>query len=168
MNMDAVITLTDLVGGIELTSLEDVTSAIQDETLGAPVVKEGETVLLDGRMAYSYVRYRDIDEEGSANKRLLRQQQFLGEWIKKTKGAVKKDFSLVLDLYHAVMEQMVTDISVDEVVYLAGLAADYKFSMDQFHSLQGETVQGEEFEEFYVDEDALYRMMLDIFYEPRE
>lgn len=168
VNMDAVITLTDLVGGIELTSLEDVTSAIQDETLGAPVVKEGETVLLDGRMAYSYVRYRDIDEEGSANKRLLRQQQFLGEWIKKTKGAVKKDFSLVLDLYHAVMEQMVTDISVDEVVYLAGLAADYKFSMDQFHSLQGETVQGEEFEEFYVDEDALYRMMLDIFYEPRE
>ncbi len=41
-----------------------------------------DTVLLDGRMAYSYVRYRDIDEEGSANKRLLRQQQFLGEWIK--------------------------------------------------------------------------------------
>lgn len=166
VNMDAIITLTDLIGGIELTSLEDVTSAIQDETLGDYVVNEGETVLLDGRKAYSYVRYRDVDAVGSADKRLARQQQFLGEWIKKTKSAVKADFTLVLELYNAVTEQMVTDISVDEVVYLAGLAADYKFSMDQFHSMQGETVQGEEFEEFYVDEDALYRLMIEIFYEP--
>ena len=164
--MDAIITLTDLIGGIELTSLENVTSAIQDETLGDYVVNEGETVLLDGRKAYSYVRYRDVDAVGSADKRLARQQQFLGEWIKKTKSAVKADFTLVLELYNAVVEQMVTDISVDEVVYLAGLAADYKFSMEQFHSLQGETVQGEEFEEFYVDEDALYGLMIEIFYEP--
>lgn len=168
VNMDAIITLTDLIGGIELTSLEDVTSAIQDETLGDYVVNEGETVLLDGRKAYSYVRYRNIDEAGSANRRLERQKQFLGEWIRKTKSAVKEDFTLVLKLYDAVTAQMVTDISVDEVVYLAGLAVDYKFSMDQFYSLQGETVQGEEFEEFYVDEEELYRLMLEVFYEPRE
>lgn len=166
VNMDAIITLTDLVGGIELTALEDITSAIQDETLGDYVVNQGETALLDGRKAYSYVRYRDIDEAGSANRRLERQQQFLGEWIRKTKSAVKADFTLVPKLYEAAAAQMVTDLSLDEVVYLAGLAANYRFSMDQFYSLQGETVQGEEFEEFYVDEDALYRMMIDIFYEP--
>lgn len=168
VNMDAVITLTDLVGGIELTSLEDVTSAIQDETLGDYVVNEGETVLLDGRDAYSYVRYRNIGEPGSANRRLERQKQFLGEWIRKTKEAVKKDVSLVLRLYNAVAAQIVTDISVDEMVYLAGMAADYKFNMEQFYFLQGQTVQGEEFEEFYADEDALYRMMVEIFYEPVE
>ena len=31
-----------------------------------------------------------------------------------------------------------------------------------------ETVMGDEFEEFYPDEDALYEMILDIFYEPVE
>ncbi len=166
VNMDAIITLTDLVGGIELTSLEDVTSAIQDETLGDYVVNEGETVLLDGRKAYSYVRYRAFDEMGSANRRLERQKQFLGEWIRKIKGEVKEDVTLAVRLYEAVAAQTVTDISVDEILYLAGLAADYQFSMEQFYTLQGETVQGEEFEEFYVDEDALYRMMVEVFYEP--
>ena len=34
--------------------------------------------------------------------------------------------------------------------------------------MQGETVMGDEFEEFYPDEDALYEMILNIFYEPVE
>ena len=32
--------------------------------------------------------------------------------------------------------------------------------------MEGETVMGEVFEEFYADEEALYEMILDIFYEP--
>jgi hypothetical protein len=34
--------------------------------------------------------------------------------------------------------------------------------------MEGETVMGEEFEEFYPDEDALYEMILDVFYEKVE
>ncbi len=34
--------------------------------------------------------------------------------------------------------------------------------------LKGETVQGEEFEEFYVDETALYELILETFYEEVE
>ena len=60
---------------------------------------------------------------------------------------------------------MVTDISVDEVSYLATQALGYSFDSDNMHVLQGEIVQGERFEEFYVDEDALYRLILDVFYE---
>jgi len=36
------------------------------------------------------------------------------------------------------------------------------------HVLEGETTKGEEYEEFWVDEDALYRLILDIFYEKIE
>ena len=32
--------------------------------------------------------------------------------------------------------------------------------------LLGETVQGENFEECYIDEAALYELILEIFYEP--
>lgn len=35
----------------------------------------------------------------------------------------------------------------------------------QEHCVEGETVMGEEFEEFYPDEDALYELILDVFYE---
>ena len=166
--MDAVIELTNLIGGVELTALEDVTSAIQDETLGDYVVNKGETVLLDGRKAYSYVRYRNIDAIGSADLRLERQKQFLEVFMYKTIEAVKKDISLPVKLYDAVMTHMVTDVSAQEVAYLAGKVVNYKFDSNQFYSLVGETVQGEEFEEFYVDEDALYRMILEVFYEPVE
>lgn len=168
VNMDAVIDLTNLVGGVELTAIEDIYSAIQDETLGSPVVKKGETILLDGRAAYSYVRYRNIDAEGSANLRLERQQQFLGALIAKGKAALKKDLSLPLKGYKMITKKMVTDITADEVAYLAGLIAGYTPDSTPFYSLQGETVQGEEFEEFYPDEKAHFKLMIDLFYKQVE
>ena len=32
-------------------------------------------------------------------------------------------------------------------------------------TLEGEAVMGEEYEEFYPDEEALYRLILEVFYE---
>ena len=55
--------------------------------------------------------------------------------------------------------------SVDEAAYLATVAADFSFDPEGFLMLEGETVMGERFEEFYVDENALYEMILDVFYE---
>lgn len=167
VNMNAVATLTDLVGGIELTALEDVRST-RSENQGAYIVRKDETQLLDGDMAYSYVRYRDINMTGSADMRLKRQQQFLGEFIKKTKSKLTGDISLAIKLYNAAAAQMVTNVTVDQVTYLASIATEYRFDREQFYSLKGETIMGEQFEEFYVDETALYEMILDIFYEPVE
>lgn len=168
VNMDAVTELTDIIGGIELTAIEDVRSAIQDESLGSYVINEGETALLDGRDAYSYVRYRDAEAIGSADKRLERQKQFLSAFIVKTKAAVKKDITLPVKLYNAITAQMVTDVTLDEVTYLASSAINYSFDKEHFYSVEGETVQGEIFEEFYADEQALYELILTLFYEPVE
>lgn len=164
VNMGVVISLTDLIGGIELTSLEDVRSTFIKE--GEIIVKKDEHVLLDGKKAYSYVRYRDIHVEKSADARLKRQQQFLEEFMNKTKTATKEDITLPVKMYQTITEQMVTDVTADEVAYLASSVLDYRFDSSQFYSLKGETVMGEQFEEFYIDEDALYEMILDIFYEP--
>ena len=72
---------------------------------------------------------------------------------------------MVIDLYQAVKPQMVTDISLDETVYLASVFNEYAFYEEDFYMLSGKTVMGEKFEEFYPDEDALFEMILDIFYE---
>ena len=60
---------------------------------------------------------------------------------------------------------MVTDITVDEVSYLAMQAVGYSFNREDMHILSGETVMGVQFEEFHVDEKALYELILEIFYE---
>lgn len=168
INMEAIISLTDLMGGIELTALEDVRSKLPGEDRNTNIVTKGETALLDGRKAYSYVSYRDVNTAGSADSRLQRQQQFLGEFIKKVKTSAAADISLPVRMYNSITKQMVTNVTADEVAYLASTVTGYHFDKSQFYTLQGENVQGEQFEEFYVDEDALYKMILDIFYEPVE
>lgn len=165
INMSTVMPLTDMLGGIELEALEDVRSSFREDR-GAYVVKSGERTHLDGRSAYSYVRYRDINIAGSSDTRLKRQKQYLEEVISRIKAETKKDISLPVKLYNAVESQMVTDVTIDEVTYLASIAIDYSFDTEQFYFLKGETVQGEKFEEYYIDEDALYEMILNIFYEP--
>ena len=158
VNMSAIPTINDAVGGVEVEVLEDLTD--KDESL-----VEGERVHLTGKSAFWYVKYRNTHEFGSADGRLARQKQYLGAFIGAAKEAVKKDLTAAAGLYQAVASQMVTDISLDEVAYLAPILADYRFDPEGFYLLEGETVMGEVFEEFYVDEEALYEMILEVFYE---
>lgn len=161
INMSAIATINDAVGGVDVTVLEDMTKV--DKTL----LKDSKVHLM-GESAFWYIKYRDTTEFASADRRLARQKQYLNAFIVAAKSAAKNDISVVLDLYGAVSPQMVTDITIDEVAYLAPILADYRFDNDSFYLLKGETVMGEQFEEFYVDEDALYEMILETFYEEVE
>lgn len=161
INMSAIPTINDAVGGVDVTVLEDLTKI--DSSLIS-----GEQVHLMGKSAFWYVKYRDTNIFGSADARLNRQKQYLNAFIATAKQETKKDVSTVLDVYQAVIPMMVTNISLDEVAYLAPIVADYQFDQENFRMMTGETVMGEQFEEFYADEDALYEMILDVFYEKVE
>lgn len=161
INMSAIATINDAVGGVDVKVLEDLTSV--DKSL-----VEGQEVHLMGKSAFYYVNYRDTDRFGSADMRLDRQKQYLKALIGAAVGAAKKDITVVTDLYQTVIPQMVTDISADEVAYLAPELINYRLGEDNFYTLSGETVMGETFEEFYPDEDALCEMILEIFYEKVE
>lgn len=161
INMSAIATINDAVGGVEVTVLEDLTGI--DKTL-----VKGTKVHLSGDSAFWYVKYRDVNTFASSDGRMARQKQYLNAFLETAKTAAKKDISIVQELYQAVMPQMVTDISADEAAYLAPILTGYQFSMDSIYTLQGETVMGEQFEEFYPDEKALYEMILEVFYEEVE
>ncbi len=159
INMSAIATLNDEVGGVDVTVLEDMSSE-------SPCLVEGERVHLEGEDALTYVRYRDQDAFASADRRLERQKQYLTEFVKAARSTVRQDISSVVRLYQALAPMMVTDISADEAVYLASQALDYQIDADNFYMLKGETVMGEQFEEYNIDEEALYELILQIFYEP--
>lgn len=158
VNMSAIPTINDAVGGVDVTISGDMDGFSE-------AFVEGRSLHLMGENAFWYVKYRNTDVFGSADMRLDRQKQYLNGFIDAAKQAVHRDATAVIDLYQAVKPQMVTDISLDEAAYLAPILADYAYDEDDFYTLPGETVMGEQYEEFYPDEDAMFEMILDVFYE---
>ena len=156
INMGAIPLLNDAVGGITLRALE--TMDFKDFH-----AEEGKELHLKGMDAYYYLHNRDIASFSSAGRRLQRQKQYLTEYAAIAIEAMKADIALPVTLYGTLSRYMVTDITVDEVSYLAPQMAGY--SLGEIHTLEGTTVTGEEFEEFYPDEEALYRLILEVFYE---
>lgn len=158
VNMSAVSRINDSIGGVEVEVLDDCTA--MDKSL-----VKGDTVHLKGSTAFWYVKYRDTNVFGSAEGRLERQKQYINAFIKKAKQEFKGNPSLPVTLFHDLREYMTTDLTVEKVTYLASMAVGFDYKNTSIRKIPGETVMGEEYEEFYVDEDALYQMMLDVFYE---
>lgn len=159
VNMGAVPLLNDAVGGVEVVAPEDV---IYTD------IREGDRVLLRGEEAYHYLHNRDTAAAWSAAGRLERQKQYLAAYASAAREAMKKDITLPMTLYRTLSRYMVTDITLDEAGYLAVQAAGYHFGEESMYTLEGERAMGEQYEEFHVDETALYELVLEVFYEKVE
>ena len=70
-----------------------------------------------------------------------------------------------MNLYQNLSRYIVTNISIDEMSYLASELIGYSVANAKIYTVPGQTVMGKKFEEFYVDENALKQQMLEIFYE---
>ena len=156
INMGAIPLLNDAVGGVTLRALEKMD--FKDFR-----AEEGEELHLEGMDAYYYLHNRDTASFNSAGRRLQRQKQYLEAYAAAALAALKEDITLPVSLYGTLSRYMVTDITVDEAGYLATQAAGY--SLGEVRSLQGATVMGDRYEEFHPDEEALYRLILEVFYE---
>lgn len=159
INMGAIPLINDAIGGVTVTALEDVINSD---------IKKGDEILLRGMDAYYYLHNRDIAVDESARMRLERQKQYLTAYAKTAMASVKSHLTLPVGLYRILEKYMVTDVSVDEVSYLATQVADYKFDAQHFYTLEGKTEELKGFEVFYPDETALYELILKVFYEEVE
>lgn len=151
--------LNDAVGGVTVTIPEG-----EDMTSADPQLKSGAAVTLTGDMAETFVRWRNTEEHGSNNMRIARQKQFLLSFFQQAAAAVQKDVSLPAGLYREFSSEMITDISLDKAVYLISETAKMSFQEGNLTVLQGEAKTGKVYDEFYVDDDALYELILDTFY----
>ena len=161
MNMAAVPILNDSVGGVRLEVMENV-------PWGTDVIASGEgnVVTLEGMDAYYYLQYRDVEIFDSASMRLARQKQYLDAFAHQAIAATKADVSFPVTVLESLADYTVTDMNASKVMYLATTYINYSFNTEGIYSLEGETVTGSGgFEEFYADEDALYALIIDIFYE---
>lgn len=165
INMGAIPELNDAVGGVSLTAIEDVYTLENDVKKRKLLVSQGEQIDLEGNDAYTYVRYRNKEEFESARLRLARQKQYLEGFLNQAKIETKKNLTLPVSVYQKLSKYMVTNITVDEISYLATEYVGYDMDENGIYTLEGETNMGEKHEEFYPDEDALIDLMIQIFYQ---
>lgn len=161
INRNSIVPITDAVGGLDVTVIESGDYGTGTEYLA------GDDIHLDGETALQYVWDRE-DAFGGADKRLMRQKQYITTFIGKAKEVIKSNPGIALEIYNAVSKQMVTDMTADEVTYLASEFSGYGFDRDSIVTIPGENVMGEKFDEFYVDEDGLYDLIINIFYKEVE
>lgn len=157
LRLDAIPIMNDAIGGVELEVLEDVEAPSRGVSL-----KKGEVKKLTGAEAYSYLRGRELDEFDSATNRLRRQEQYIGAFSSQVKAYTKGSTSKLLSIYESIEDYVVTNI---DFAKLADELSKYEYDDSRMYTIPGETKMGEQFEEYHVDEDAFYDMIIDIFYQ---
>ena len=164
---DAVSRVNDMAGGVDVVALESLTTPFGS-------YQEGEHLHLEGEYVLAYVRSRDVSVIGSPTMRLERQKQYLTALADKMKGEIKKNPLLIKEMYDAVSGYVNTDIGIDELVYLGGQAAGYRFSGEDIYLLQGEDrvvpiikdgkETGDFYDDLYLDEEKLKEIVIRVFY----
>lgn len=155
ISMDAVAILNDKIGGVTLTVADDMTMV--DESL-----KKGETVTLKGEQALIYIRARQGIADSTNIERMERQRQYIDAFLNQAWVAIFRDDSLRADMLLSVSDYLVSDMTADELLSLTDVLHDYIFT--GIYSIDGEARKGEQFMEFYADEDKLKKLVLDTFY----
>ena len=158
--MSGISVLNDAIGGVTVDVLEDLTYA--DSQL-----YEGNTITLMGDQALTYVRSRksegtDLVVDNNAP-RMARQSQYLSAFLSQTLDLTKSDLTLPLKLYNIASDYTITDVSASETVYLLTQMA--RHGLDNTIVDIPATAQEGEYTEVYVDDEKLYEIILDVFYE---
>jgi LCP family protein required for cell wall assembly len=155
MNMDAISILNDAVGGVRVTVTDDF-SAID------PEIPMGEHLLV-GDQAITFVRSRKNLSDQLNVSRLQRQNAYLKAFLQAFQEKNRDTF--VMSVYEQVAPYIVTDCSVNLISSMLQRYGEYP--VDEILTLPGENRLGQEFYEFYTDEDALEELILEQFYAPK-
>lgn len=159
MTMDAVPVSCDLVGGVEVTVLDDFTGI--DETL-----IKGEKVTLSGEQALRYVRTRYGLEDSTNSTRMARQQQYINALYDKINSRIEADGEFLVKFVDTMDDYVVYDSSDQKMLKFAEKFDDYEFL--GIREIKGESKLGEEFIEFYPDKDSISELVIDLFYTQKD
>ena len=156
LTMDAVPVVNDLVGGITLEVLDDLTSV-------NPEFIEGATVTLMGEDALRYVRARKGVGDQTNISRMRRQNQYMNllyDKIIELMGEDENDVHITGDL----VPYLTSNCSVNELEDL--LESLKTYDNGGTYDIEGESVLGDMYMEFYPDADKLKGLVVSMFYKP--
>lgn len=157
MNMDAIATMNDAVGGVKVTVTEDFSKV-------DPTIPMGE-VILRGQQAINYVRTRKNVGDQLNLSRIERQKDYIQGFFTAFKSSAQ-NANFLVDAYEEISPYIVTDCSTNA---LSGIVSRYEdYDLRQIVTPKGENVLSNEYYEFHVDEEALDKLILELFYRPKK
>ncbi len=154
--MDSVPVMNDLVGGVEVTVLDDFTG------IDASLVK-GEAVRLEGEQALIYVRSRYGMDDNTNLARMKRQQQYIMALQENFNQKVNQDEEFLAEAGVKLSDYIVSDRSVTQMQDISKKFNWYEF--EGIIELKGESLKGEKHMEFYPDANFVEKTIIDLFYE---
>ncbi len=158
LKLDSIAILNKSVGGVEVTIPVDM-------TMVDPEMQKDKTMVLSDKQAEFFVRSRGRLEDDTNVSRMGRQDTYLRAWREKAKQKMNADAGFALDLIADLSYYMVADQDLNGLSKLSGYLADYEY-LGKI-KIDGETKNGKEFLEFYPDQEALKKIVMDLFYEEK-
>ena len=157
MNMDAIPILNDAVGGVTVTVLDDFSQV-------DPTIKMGE-ITLRGQQVINFIRTRkDVGDQKNVT-RMDRQKQYVEGFLWALKNKEMEDVNFIINVYDEVAPYLVSDCSVNTLSNMLSRYTEYEIK--EVLTPEGENVIGEEYYEFYVDEEKLDELIVRLFYAPK-
>ena len=156
VGLEALPVLTKSVGSVEVT--------VPDESLEAayPEFRKGAQVTLTEENTETFVRYRDVNVSNSAISRMVRQQEYIKAFGKAAREKYAAEPGFVAEMYLSLEPYMVTNMGKDRFVTIMDSLS--QGGNDAGWTVPGEAVSGAEYDEYHVDDDALYEKIMETFY----
>lgn len=147
---DGIPAAADALGGLEVTLTADATDL-------DPAYTKGSRIVLTSENVEAFLRYRDAETSGSNEQRIARQEMFLSalwDYLKEN-GASK-----INAIEKAAENSIYTDLTVEELAALSESSDTLEFL-----KLAGKSTVGDLHDEYYLDEEAVKKQVLFLFYE---
>lgn len=160
MNRSSLPYINQMLGGVTVT--------LPDDSLAQqfPGLTAGSTVTLTDEQAAVFVRYRDTDQAFSNNDRMERQKVFVLGAIDKLEENVLQDPEQTWEQMNDsnMSDYVMTNITQGQYLNYVNILEDLDLSQPNFYIPEGESDDSEELEKYYINENSLKQLILDIFY----
>lgn len=158
-NQASITSINDLVGGVTVTVPNDDLAAMY------PELKKGAVVTLDDSNVKDFLQHRDTAADFSNEGRIERQQAYVTAYVDLLKDRLASEPDQLWQEIGQMNDYLQTSITKNKYLSLARLLEKVSFTDADYYRPTGKDSAGELHDEFYVDEDALQQLVIDLFYE---
>lgn len=158
-NQSSITSINDLVGGVTVTVPNDDLAAMY------PELKKGVVVTLDDSNVKDFLQHRDTAADFSNEGRIERQQAYVTAYVDLLKNRLASEPDQLWQEIGQMNDYLQTSITKNKYLSLARLLEKVSFTDADYYRPTGKDSAGELHDEFYVDEDALRQLVIDLFYE---
>ncbi len=154
-NINSLSSIIDIVGSVDVV--------VPNDDLSDYGFVKGSTVSINSGNIERFVRYRDTGKTFSNTGRMERQKVFLNAYMSKFRQLSLNNGTLTK--VTKLLSSLITNITVGELSDFIDLYSECSFDIDNdYYIPSGNNVEGTAHDEFYLDEQAFRKMILELFY----